>query len=139
MSTQENKDVVKRWFEEGFWADDIDQTMAAVFAPDYHLTSNGQVYIGPEGVKALITPVRSAFSEGRFTMEEVIAEGDAVAWHWTFQAKNTGDFLGTPQTGKSVTITGTGWCRVKNGKLVEAKENWDQFTMMQQLGVIPDA
>ena len=139
MSNQENKDLVQRWFEEGFWADDIDQSIAAVFAPDYHLTSNGQVYDGPAEFKTMVEAVQSAFSDGRFTMEEVIAEGDAVAWHWTLQAKNTGDFMGTPQTDKSVTITGTGWGRVKNGKLVEAKENWDQFTMMQQLGVIPDA
>ena len=139
MSNQENKDLVQHWFEEGFWADDIDQSMAAVFAPDYHLTSNGQVYDGSAELKTLVEAVRSAFSDGRITMEEVIAEGDAVAWHWTFQAKNTGDFMGTPPTGKSVTMTGTGWCRVKSGKFVEAKENWDQFTMMQQLGVIPDA
>ena len=139
MSNQENKDLVQRWFEEGFWADDIDQSIAAVFAPDYHLMSNGQVYDGSVELKTMVETVRSAFPDGRITMEEVIAEGDAVAWHWTFQAKNTGDFMGTPPTGKSVAMTGTGWGRVKNGKFVEAKENWDQFTMMQQLGLVPDA
>jgi steroid delta-isomerase-like uncharacterized protein len=139
MSNHENKNLVRRWFEEGFWVDDIDKSMEAVFAPDYYLTSNGKIYNGREELKTLVGAVRAAFSDARIKVEEIIAEGDAVAWHWTFKARNTGNFMGAPSTGKSVTITATGWARVKDGKLVEAKENWDQFTMMQQMGVIPEA
>jgi len=137
MSNDENKSLVVRWFEEGFWADDLDKSMEAVFATDYYLTSNGIGYDGREEIKTFVKALRAAFPEGKIKVQEVIAEGDTVAWHHKFTARNTGDFMGAPPTGELVTVTGSGWARIKDGRFVEAKENWDQFALMQQMGAIP--
>ena len=81
--------------------------------------------------------LREAFPEGKIEVQEVIAEGDTVGGHHRFTARNTGDFMDAPPTGKLVTVTGSGWARIKDGRFVEAKENWDQFALMQQMGAIP--
>jgi predicted ester cyclase len=47
---------------------------------------------------------------------------------------NTGSFLGIPATGKKVTATGMSVQRFADGKIVEAWDNWDQLSLMAQLG-----
>jgi predicted ester cyclase len=45
--------------------------------------------------------------------------------------------VGIPATGKSATVTGIAVDRIVNGKIAESWGIFDQFGMMQQLGVIP--
>ena len=50
---------------------------------------------------------------------------------------NKGELLGVPATGKSSTVTGIAVDRIANEKIAESWGIFDQFGMMQQLGVIP--
>src|SRR5713101_3260858 len=71
----------------------------------------------------------------RFTIEEMIAEGDKVVVRWTARGTHQGAFRGIPPTGKQVTITGVEIHRVVGGKIVEGWRKWDRMDVMQQLGV----
>ena len=48
-----------------------------------------------------------------------------------------GELAGIPPTGKSSIVTGMTVDRFMNGKVVESWGLFDQFGMLQQLGVIP--
>jgi len=48
-----------------------------------------------------------------------------------------GELAGIPPTGKSATVTGMAIDPIVNGKMVESWGIFDQFGMLQQLGVIP--
>jgi predicted ester cyclase len=50
---------------------------------------------------------------------------------------NTGEFLGTPATGKSVEVDDFTQLRFKNGKVVEAWYQTNLLAVMQQLGLAP--
>jgi predicted ester cyclase len=56
----------------------------------------------------------------------------------SFTGANTGEFMGSPATGKSVTIQEILICRFSGGKMVEHWGLEDSMGMMQQLGLIPE-
>ncbi|NJN93106.1 MAG: ester cyclase [Anaerolineales bacterium] len=47
----------------------------------------------------------SAFTGGTSTIKDMIADGDKVVSRLTFRGAHTGDLMGIPATGKSVTMS----------------------------------
>jgi predicted ester cyclase len=46
--------------------------------------------------------------------------------------------MGMPPTGKQVTVSGITYARIADGKAREAWLSWDTFSMMLQLGAVPE-
>ena len=93
---------------------------------------------GPEGAKRFAQAIRAGFGdEVNISHEDVIVHGDRVVIRWTSWGTHKGDLLGVPATGKPVKITGIDIFRVKDGKLAELWQNWDQLQMLQQVGAVP--
>jgi predicted ester cyclase len=65
-----------------------------------------------------------AFPDAHFMFNDVIAEGDRVAIRWTVTMTHAGDQLGFPATGRRVTLEGSSFLVIKNGKIVEG---WNQM------------
>ena len=74
----------------------------------------------------------------RFTVEDVVAEGDRVAVRWTNTGTHVGEFAGMPATGKPFTISGMDFYRVADGVLCEHWDVVDQLSMLGQLGMLPE-
>jgi predicted ester cyclase len=70
------------------------------------------------------------------TVEDTIAEGDKVAARCTVRATHAGDGLGFAATQRAMEITGIAIVRVKDGKIIEAWNNFDFMGMFQQLGTL---
>ena len=138
MSAEDNKALVRRWFEELFNEAKLDLADEIV-TPDHvtHDTSTPEHLPGPEGERQLVTLVRGAFPDGRITIEDLVAEGDKVAVRWTFRGTHRGDFMGIAPTGKEVEMGAMDLFRVAGGKIAETWSNVDMMTMMRQLGAIP--
>jgi len=141
MSTEANKAIARRFLEEVFGQGKL-AVADEILAPDHVDHGPGALPgtpPGPEGSKMLVTVYRNAFPDIHFTIDEQIAEGDKVVTRWTGHATHKGELAGIPATGKSATVTGMGVDRIVNGKIVESWGIFDQFGMLQQLGVIPVA
>jgi steroid delta-isomerase-like uncharacterized protein len=139
MSTETNKSIVRRIFEEAFDQGNL-AVLDEIIAPDQVNGGPGALPgmpSGPEGSKMLISAYRNAFPDLHFRIDEQIAEGDTVVTRWTAHGTHNGEFAGIPPTGKSATVVGMGVDRIENGKIVESWGLFDQFGMLQQLGVIP--
>lgn len=80
---------------------------------------------------------RAAFPDVQSTIEDTIAEGDKVVTRWTARGTHRGALMGIPPTGKELTVTGMGILRIEGGRIMEAWGIFDQFGMLQQIGVIP--
>ena len=114
--------------------------LVEIIANDHVNSGPGSLHglpAGPEGTKQLVTVYRNAFPDLRFTIDEQIAEGDKVVTRWTGYGTHKAELVGIPATGKSSTVTGIAIDRIVNGKIVESWGIFDQFGMLQQLGVIP--
>lgn len=133
---EENKALVHRVVEqihEGKWADFTD-----LHTPDFvcHAPGNPQPQTREELVESL-GELCAAFPDWRITVEDIIAEGDKVVIRETCRGTNKGEFMGTPATGKEITLSVTIMFRISGGKIAEAWEEFDRMTVMQQLGAIP--
>ncbi len=139
MSTETNKAIIRRFLMEAFGQGNL-AVLDEILAPDQ--VSRGPSALpgmptGPEGSRMLITAYRSAFPDLSFTIEQQIAEGDTVVTRWTAHGTHNGELAGIPATGKQTTVVGLGVDRIENGKIVESWGIFDQFGMLQQIGVIP--
>ena len=136
MSTEDNKAVVRRFYETLNRAD-----LAAlddVLAPNYVAYFAG---IPTPIDRAAFTQVMGAslmaFPDLHHTVEDLVAEGDKVAPRLTLQGTQQGEFQGLPPTGRQVTFTGINLMRLEDGKIVEHWSNGNTLGMLQQLGAIP--
>jgi steroid delta-isomerase-like uncharacterized protein len=136
MSTEENKALVRRFYE-GWNKRNLNQMMDLI-APDGvdHALPPG-FPPGVEGVRKLLTMYQEAFPDIHIQIEDMIAEGDKVVTRMTATGTNTGEYMGMPASGKRINVPGIDILRVTNGKLVEHWHNEDNLGMMQQLGAIP--
>jgi steroid delta-isomerase-like uncharacterized protein len=139
MSTEKNKALVRRWWEEAFNARNLDVT-DEVYAPSFVYEAPGfELAPGPEGVKEALRMQFSALPDTRLTVDELFAEGDKVVTRFTTRGTHTGEggFFGIPPTGKRVATSGITISRLADGKIVEAWTQADALGMLQQMGVIP--
>ena len=139
MLSETNKTVSRRFFEEVFGKGKL-AVADEIFVKDHINNGPGtppELAPGLEGTKQLVTMYRNAFPDVHFTIDEQIAEGDKVVTRWTAHGTHQGELAGIPATGKSSTVTGINVDRIVNGKIAESWGIFDQFGMMQQLGVIP--
>ena len=137
MSTEENKALVLRYFEE-VWGKGDFAVEQEVFATDFidHNPYPSQPS-GLEGHHHVVVLIRNAFPDFQYTLEEMIADQDKVVDRLTFRATHTGLFMNIPPTGKQVTFTGIDIIRFEGGKIVELWHQEDMLGLLQQLGVIP--
>jgi len=137
MSAEENKALIRRFTEEFRNRGNL-AVADELLAPNYILHAGlGPDIRGPEGCKQDIVTVRSAFPDFHVTIDDMVAEGDRVAYRWTMCGTHSGEFAGITPTGKQVTGWGMSIERIVGGKIVETWNRYDTLSLMQQLGVIP--
>jgi steroid delta-isomerase-like uncharacterized protein len=97
-----------------------------------------EIPAGRDGIKALAQGYRTAFPDMDLKVEDQIAEGDKVVTRWSARGTHQGELMGIPPTGKEARTTGITIDRIANGQIVETWTNWNQLSLLQQLGVIPE-
>jgi steroid delta-isomerase-like uncharacterized protein len=134
---EENKALVRDEFER--WGLKGDETLIdECYAADcvWH-GPGGQEIRGRDGMKQLMAVLGAAFPDKRYTIHDMIAEGDKVVARWTFRATHKGEYMGIPATNKQVVFTGIYIIRIADGSQVEWWLEADFLSLMQQLGAIP--
>jgi steroid delta-isomerase-like uncharacterized protein len=136
MSTEENKAIVRRFFEEGPSKGNLTDA-DKLLSPDFILHVPLPVSPGITGIHEVIITCRAAFEHLNVTVEDMIAKGDNVAARFTANGIHKGDFMGLPATGKPITMTGIEIFRIKDGRIVELWGEANLLGLMQQLGIFP--
>lgn len=135
MSTEENKALMRRWFEN-FGVNMTREAMAEPFAPEFIQHSLDGDRNLEDFVSEHMTLLES-FPDFSFTVEDLFSEGDKLALRWTWVGTHQGPYRGVPATGKRVRGSGITIGRVAGDRFVEAWTFHDRLGMMQQLGVAP--
>jgi steroid delta-isomerase-like uncharacterized protein len=136
VSLDENKAIVRRFVDEIFVQgrrETIDELLADDFVP-HTWPSTGHP---KDDLKNATERAHGALTNPRFTIDDMIAEGDRVAVRLTTGATQTGSFMGMPPTGKSYEISEIHIFRLRDGKVIEHWHQFDQMGMMKQLGAMP--
>ena len=121
MSTEENKAIARRHFED-FWNKADMAAADQIYARDYVHHSHGPdapAIHSREEFKQWVLEFRTHISEIRFIVEDMIAEGEKVVTRWTatFTPSDTSGGVGT--VGERVTLSGIDIARIVDGKIVE--------------------
>lgn len=135
LMSEANKHLVRRWFEE-VWnqknAAAIDE-MFSTEGKSYGFPDADSVLIGPAGFKSLHETYVGAFPDLKFTLIDMVAEGDCVAVRWTVEATHGGGHLGIAPTGRRITHHGATFLHIRNNQLVAGWNEMDMHNLFQQL------
>jgi len=74
----------------------------------------------------------------KITLHMLIAEGDKVAAYATYSGTQTGQLGDLPPTGKSMESMFMTIFRIEDGRIAEIWVEWDNLTMLKQLGHFPE-
>ncbi len=92
---------------------------------------------GKANAKAYYENYIVGFSERKFIVKQIFADGDKLVKYWQFKGKHTGAFFGIPATGKDVDVSGCTIVKMRDGKIAEEQDFMDNLEFMQQLGLMP--
>lgn len=135
--SEENKALARRSWEIVSQRDP--DALEEVYAADSVLHEPDQDLQGLEEVKQYLSMYVSAFPDLNATVDDVIAEGDQVVTRWTLRGTHQGEIeeFGPP-TGRQIELEGLTLHRVEDGKIVEEWERYDNLSVLQQLGLVPE-
>ena len=143
MTAETNKALVGRLLERvrGGWTPDV---IEEFFAPGYRRYLNPTTPpLTREGQRDRANRLSTAFPDGFAMLEDMLAEGDRVAYRLTIRGTHRAVFQGIPPTGRRVIVSFTAIVRIEDGKLVEEWGGLDLFDLRQQLqtaaGPVPDS
>ena len=111
-----------------FNEDNFDTNITLIMSPEN--------VVGIEATKDFYNNYLTGFSDVEFTMKNVFGQNDNIVKHWNFKGKHTGEFFGIPATGKTVDLDGTTLVKMKNGKIAQEQDFFDNMLFMQQLGIV---
>jgi predicted ester cyclase len=123
----QNKELV-----EGFYEEATDSVRADLISENFSGKAPGVTFDKASFVKSL-SQFTNAFSDGRYTNEYSVAEGDRVVTVGIFSGTHMGEFQGIAPTGRKVSIMVVHVDRVTNGKISEHLRISDSAGLMKQL------
>jgi predicted ester cyclase len=141
-TTQANMALIRKVYEVGFSADDIN-IMDEAFADDYVCRFPGlPPIIGFAACKAAIGGFLTAFP-ARYTVEHLLGEGDRVVCRWSAVGTHAGPFADLtdpsriyPATHRPVQFSATDIYRFENGKVAEEWNSIDEHGLLFQIGAL---
>lgn len=156
MSAEENKAIVRRFFDE-VWSEGKGDVVRELVDNDWLPFDPALGHIRPrsgtQGISTFVRVYRSAFPDLKFTVGEMAADGDIVVAHFEAQGTHSGEevrvsLLGhgnftIPPTGRTVKAEGVSINRIVTSERSDAvvrqiKSNswyWLEIGLLQALAV----
>jgi steroid delta-isomerase-like uncharacterized protein len=132
MDGRQIQELVTRWATEAVAAG-RDEAWDELLADDVVDRTGGAESRGRESFKARARAVYAAFADRSVSVDDLVVEGDRIAWRWTLTGTHTGPFLDIPPTGKRITLRGVNFQRVRDGAVVEHWTLADIAGLVRQL------
>jgi predicted ester cyclase len=141
MSIKENKellhDMIKEWNELAGDVSKIRSLYTKYYAPGYisHHLHRGDLNL-EQAIQDMVSFV-SSFPDFKYSIDELLAEGDKVILRYTSESTHKGTFGGIPATGKKVVVKGVEIYKIAGDQIVESWDFHDSLGGMLQMGFVP--
>jgi steroid delta-isomerase-like uncharacterized protein len=136
MSTQDNLKVARNVFDA--WnAHDPERYVKLL--DEKHVIESDTIpapMTGRDSARQFMKIYVSAFPDLRFTIDQMLAEGDFVVTRWTATGTHRGELMGIAATGRRTVTRGCTIGEIKNGHAVRDWVYWDTGHLLKQLGVL---
>jgi steroid delta-isomerase-like uncharacterized protein len=134
MSTEGNKELVRRFIDEVWNAGNLDLTYDLIH-PEYRIGDDG--LRGPEAVIHNVRTYHAAFPDLHWQIEQMVAEDDCVAVRLVLTGTHRGEFRGIPATGRRIAMHEMAFWRIVESRLHTLWAQADALGMRIHLGAIP--
>ena len=124
--------LLRRWLNEGIRAGNM-MVFDELLLESVCDRSAGQVTYGGESFKRRARAVHDAFSSIEAQVDQLLIDGDRIAWRWALTGTHTGAFGGFAATGRRVTLTGVNFQLLTAGRVAEHWTLADMFGLAQAL------
>jgi steroid delta-isomerase-like uncharacterized protein len=137
MSAAENKEIVRRYFDE-VWNQGQDERAREYHSPDTALfdVPQGRTLRGAEGAMEFRRLWQKTSPDLRLEIEEQIAEGDTVVTRLKVTGTLEGGLFGLPPSHRKTTSETIVLQRLRDGKIVESRVYWDAFGLLRDSGAL---
>jgi predicted ester cyclase len=120
---------------EAVWTRRSPAAAASFLAPNYRR------HVGPhaepldlEGQQSLLLGFQTAFPDAQLVIEQIVVDGDTMAFRSRMRGTHLGSFRGIPPTSRTVDVQLVDKIRVENGRFAEQWGGPDVLDLLQQLG-----
>ena len=124
MSPEQNKMLIRCAVDEILNKGNLGFVDEAI-APEYVNHGTQGDAVGREAIKLFVSALRGAFPDLRVEVDQMVAEGDRVAWLRTSRGTHQNDFMGHPATGELKTWKAIHITRIVRKKIAEEWGIWD--------------
>ena len=90
------------------------------------------------GFKQKVAGFKASFPDLEEDLQDIIASGDTVATRWVLTGSQQREFMGIPAAGRTITVEGMNFYRLKDGRVTDIWTQFDGVAMMRQLGALGD-
>ena len=90
----------------------------------------------PQAFRNYYPAIRSALSDARYDVDDLIAEGDRVVVRWRRLGTHKGPFRGIAPSGRPITLKGIAIYRVQDRKLMERWVVSDLYGVLEESGAL---
>jgi steroid delta-isomerase-like uncharacterized protein len=131
-------------FVEELWNERRLDVADSIFADDCvtHQLRSGvptdAVPRGPQAIKEHVAGWIASFPDLRFSVEQILSEGDRVMMQLLMEGTHQGAWLGIPASRKKIQIRMFTVHRILKGKIVEDWVLVESLGIFQQLGLVPN-
>ena len=123
-------DILTRWFEE-VWNQGLEATIFELCDPEVVLHGGGpEPMRGVEAVRNFWKSIRSKYPGVRVEVEQVIEGPHGVACRSSSKMPH-------PQTGEMITLRGSTFATIEDGRFTEVHDVWDFSTLLEAMGSVP--
>jgi predicted ester cyclase len=125
------------WVVEQVWNQGDFRLVDQMFAPGALFHYRGQDFpLTPDFGLQTVRSWRNGFPDFHFKIEDQIVQGNKVALRIPFTGTHQGKFWGLDPTGRKINVTETLILRIEDDKIAEMWEDYDEYGMRVQLGLV---
>ena len=133
-TTETIEQICRAVIERGFNNGDLDGLEE--FVADDIVEHQEGAKSGIDGLRALISELRSQFSDLHLEIQDMATSGDTTWFRIRATGTNDGPLWGRPATGRPIDITVMDVMRVANGRIVEHWGVADRLAVLKQIGAM---
>jgi predicted ester cyclase len=145
---QNNSSIVRRLLEEA-WGHGLQAVLDEIIDPGFssHISEASSIrmthWTGPSILSVELAAYRSACPDLQVELHDIITQEDRVAAFWRLRGTNTGTLQIRPlddqvdeevvPTGKVLETDGIGRYKIADGKIREARVDWEPLGLLDQV------
>jgi steroid delta-isomerase-like uncharacterized protein len=138
---EKNKKIMSNAYEKVFNQNNPDE-VENLFSTKYVVHHPVAPFKGLDILKQQVSYANNALAGYHIDVHDIFSENHKVVSRFTVRGKHVDTFFNIPATGKSLIITGMLFTHIKDNKIAEEWEFFDQIGILQQLGAlrsVPDS